>query len=128
MLATAIVDGGDLVLDEWHPGRHRLPSTAGLTGLTWAPTEEPGHGVKLKPRDAGEPARIGVQRRLVEPKVSNRSRASCRSFPSSTSCSGMVPWRASSTRVSETKLRANRSAAEMRGSTTPADADGDHSP
>src|SRR5262249_15172443 len=54
----------------------------------------------------------------LEPKASNRSRASCRSFPSSSHCSrtssGMVTCRASSNMVRGTKLPANRRAAEMR--------------
>jgi hypothetical protein len=31
LLATAIEEGPGPVLDERHPGRHRLPSAAGLT-------------------------------------------------------------------------------------------------
>src|SRR4051812_2304444 len=57
-----------------------------------------------------------------EPKASNRSRAICRSFPSSSHCSrtssGMMTCRASSRMARGTKLPANRTAAEIRGSTT----------
>lgn len=53
--------------------------------------------VRIELRDARVPAHIGVQRLSLQPKASSRSRAKCRTFPSSSQCSrtysGMVTRR-----------------------------------